>query len=246
MGDKNAGELTQKNNVFQGFKKDFIVKVGEKELVMHYELPSSKQEDWLGLNDEKNRPEKQSFMLDAWNKQFPDNPIDDYDFLTGMTSRSDVVKNWFATKSSEFSYEVQVPLFYKEFVTPQEWAKTQKNVLKINAAVASRQEKINILSKKYKEELDALIKDEEGQFSDMKLQESDVIIYITTLSQSQLPITISMSINKYTPVQGSIPTAKAYARECLIRYKTSLLNLAFKNKLSIDQVKKIVEENAVK
>lgn len=203
---------------------------------------SSSSEDWNVIKDEKYRPNREKFILDAFNKDFPSINIKSGEKVYGLCSRSSILSEWLAKMNLLYSQVEAAPTYYRDNVTTVEYEQASKQIDLLNNLNKEKANELLIANQKYKEQTDNI----ERIYADKaKKLELKGINYILSLKTTDLPLTILLGIENFTPVgiAGS-PSSKTYAREMLVNYKVSLLKYAKAN--PTHDIVEIIEKNKVK
>lgn len=240
--------MAKRNNmkVVKGISKGTvdISKLTEKEVDGQLKtlLPDTDPEKWLGLNDDEFRGDRKIYIENKWNQDHPSMKLTEYDSIIGLCNRSRIASQWLAKVNSEYSNEQQVPIFFTNLISPEKMKELRvKNETisslqfeysdKVREESEAYKTKLNALDNTYKPQLDALVKE-------------DKYLKIANLPSDMLPLTMILAIESYNPKDQAAPTRRAYARECLIRYKVSLLKKLVKDE-NFD-VDKYIDDNSSK
>jgi hypothetical protein len=138
-----------------------------------------------------------------------------------------------------------VPLYLKNKLEPSKFKEISVKIAEINDIIADASKTRQDEAVKYKERLDIINFDEKRKID--SIIRDDNIVEILTLSSERLPISIQLLINRYTPKDTDIDeklAKRSFSRECLISYKTSLIELV-QQKPEI-RISDIIEENRLK
>jgi anion-transporting ArsA/GET3 family ATPase len=207
--------------------------------------PSDRVNDWLVIKQESISYDKDVVLLESYNKNFPYAKVNNYEELTDIVSRSSKLNEWFANESLKYGMAVQVPLYLKNKLEPSQFKEVSRKIAEINDIIANSSKIRQAEAVKYKETLDTINTDEKSQIDN--IIKDDNIVEVLTLSSERLPISIQLLINRYTPKDADIDeklAKKSFSRECLISYKTSLLELV-QQKPEI-KISDVIEENRLK
>lgn len=178
--------------------------------------------DWYAVIEDDMEPDKDKFILNKFNNDFPNSTVDDVSLIYGLASRSKIVREWYALANASFILDVQCPEYYKDAISNSEYEECSLKISMINRNIAEKTKEEQELAEKYKLERLSISnkwsKKNESLVSNTKVR-------IMTLTSEELPVSIQLLIEKYTPSSASDQNAKKrYAKEMLIRYKLLLLN----------------------
>lgn len=208
------------------------------------DLPGNDSDDWNVVMQESIDLNKGEFILDEFKKSFPHIKIKSYEELCRIASRSKALGKWLIQANLDYSLDSNLPLFLKNKIKPAEFAELSKDVRKIKLVVASNSVKRQALAEEYQANLAKLEKDEEENLSHMKKKSK--ILEILTLDSTVLPLSLQLQIDGFDPTLYGLSqeNKRMFAREILIQFKKSLVDLVIANP-EVD-IKKLIEENATK
>lgn len=203
---------------------------GSKVTVM---LPSADSTDWITVKQEIYRPDKDQFVYDRFVASYPNIKLDDSKSLTenvkviyALCSRSEVLNYWLSKVNVEYSLDAGTPTFYKNLVEPTVFMNATKTLTKINDISSAEALELQAAAFEYKEKIKRI----SANFNKERKNKigNDKLLRILTIKSTQLPLSLQMAIENYTPAQDA-PTQRAYAREILIQFKVSLIEEMNKN-----------------
>lgn len=197
--------------------------------------PDVDTDNWTVVKQESLSYDKGSIILSKFNEEFPKIAIDSYELLCKICSRSRSLNEWLITKNLEFSEFSQLPLFLKDKITPKSFQTLQVDIVKLNTTVATFAKKRETLARKYEEDLIKLEREELAEV--VKLKGNNKILKVLSLNSTYLPITIQLAIENYIPTDSLADSRRTYGRECLIQYKSALIDLIINDPdINIDAV----------
>lgn len=221
-------------------KRVFSFNAGENSIDV--EQPDIDFENWTIVQEESISYDKPQFILDEWNKEFPDNQIDSYEKLVAVASRSKAMTLWLIDSNAKYSDYTQLPLFLENLISPKEYVALTTDIIEVNKVVADYSIKRQNLAKDYQQKL-RKNESEEKETLD-KIKSKSKLLQIMTLKQELLPLTLQMAIENYVPSDQTImqESRRVYAREILIKFKKALVQELIKNpKLDVNNVIKMNE-----
>jgi hypothetical protein len=207
------------------------------------EEPSKDESSWTVIEAQSFKIDKGDFILKEFKKDFPNLKIRDADHLVRVVSRSEVLNEWYAKTSLLYADSVQLPLAYKDQLSPIEYKEFFSDTSLYKKNLALETDEIQQLSKTFKEEAQ-IIRDKYKKLNDDIISKNKMYP-ILVLNKNQLPISASIMIEDYTPKTGDITMKRnAYGREVLISYQKSLIK-AVKDKPDID-ILAVIKEMSTK
>jgi hypothetical protein len=207
------------------------------------EEPSKDESSWTVIEAQSFKIDKGDFILKEFKKDFPNLKIRDADHLVRVVSRSEVLNEWYAKTSLLYADSVQLPLAYKDQLSPVEYKEFFSDTSLYKKNLALETDEIQQLSKTFKEEAQN-IRDKYKKLNDDIISKNKMYP-ILVLNKNQLPISASIMIEDYTPKTGDITMKRnAYGREVLISYQKSLIQ-AVKDKPDID-ILAVIKEMSTK
>lgn len=197
--------------------------------------PDLDPDGWTVVKQESLSYDKGSMILSKFNEEFPNLAIDSYELLCKICSRSRSLNEWLITKNLEFSEYSQLPLFLVDKITPASYKTLQVDIVKLNGTVAAFAKKRELLAREYEANLVKLEAEELKEV--VKLKGNNKILKVLALNSTYLPITIQLAIENYIPTDSLADSRRTYGRECLIQYKSALIDLIIDNPdINIDDV----------
>lgn len=195
-------------------------------------------DEWYAVIDENYQPNKDQFILEKFNKDYPKYDIKDIKLLYNLVSRSKNLQEWLAIATAEFILNVECPEYFKEVLTDEEFNKTNKNISQLNKLYSEKSEKEKRLAEDYKNSRIKLDNEYEDKFNNIK---KDNYTKILALKSEELPLEIQMMIEAYTPSNvNDINSKKRYAKELIIKYKLNLLRICKEN--DIKDINVVIKE----
>lgn len=214
------------------------IRIGDLEV----KRPTKDQENWYVIEQQSFTISKEQFILDEFSKDFPHLKIDSFEKFQLVLSRSVKLQEWYAFASLKYTDSIQLPVAYKDLFDPNEYKTYFDDMQRYKSNLASESAEIEKLSSKFNNDL-KIIKDKYKSLND-KIVSENKFYPILTVTGQDLPLSIQIEIEGYTPKTGDITQQRSlYAREMLINYKRSLIELV-KNKPDID-VLSVIESNKV-
>lgn len=202
-----------------------------------------KIDDWIIIKDEKYRPDKDKFILDQFKKDYPHVPVINCQQVYNLGSRSSVIAEWLGRNNVQYSLIQETPTYFRDLVGAESFKNLSNKIQKINKIQLEKAREEEAASIEYKNK----IKEINLKYSSLinKEKEYNKELKVLTLNSTALPLTIQLAIENYVPGDDATsPDKKSFAREMLIRYKQSLINLIKQNpSINIDEV---IDEFAVK
>lgn len=197
-------------------------------------------DSWLIINDELYRPDRSAFILEKFNESFPHIDVkNDAKLIYSLCSRSSSLSEWLAQVNLEYASIQNEPTFYRDYIEPKRYEKVSKELTEYSRKVKLRAEEELKAAEEFRLKMDLINK----KYSNIKFTypESRVISMNTT----ELPLTLQLAIENYTPADDSTPNQRAYARETLINYKLTLIDLINSKDSSFD-INIAIEANKLK
>jgi len=221
-----------------GFNKDNNSEQKEKQYFkgttlqfgnMKIEVEPIKQDfnDWATIKGESYTPDRAEFILDRFKQDFPEHGEVSYDLLMATISRSKPLSRWLAQTNLDYSVSAQVPEYFKDHVEPDEFNKSSKIITQYNKLLAEESQETQAAAAAYQKRIDDINK----KYVALKEKYTrDNLVRILTMQSNELPITLQLAIENYTPeADASAPDKRRYAREMVINYKVSLLKILKEN-----------------
>jgi len=180
-------------------------------------------DNWLIVKDEKYRPDRGVFVLEKFKEDFPEINVDNIDKVYSLCSRSAALNEWLAKVNLSYALIQNEPTFYRDKIEASRYNLVSEELLKNNSILSSKAREELELAADYRSKMDKIkIKYSKIEY---KSKEARVISMNTT----ELPLTLQLAIENYTPASDDSPNRRSYARELLINYKLSLLNVIKEN-----------------
>lgn len=200
--------------------------------------PDSNPENWIIIKEESYRPDKAEFVLNKFRKAYKNIKVRDADQIYSLASRSSQLNEWLAKVNAEYATIEAAPTYFRQYVDADDFSKASNEVARISKVMSDKAKAQAIAASNYQKSL----KDIDNEFSS-KVTTEDKVAKVISLNSTQLPLSIQLAIDNYTPAMSSSPNQKTYARECLINYKVSLLKI-LKNDpdINIDELININKE----
>lgn len=211
----------------------------------------SKIESWTIKESETIISDVEEVIVNEFVKDFPRIKLpegtinEQYTLITKLVSRNSSLLEWYAAKKLVYSESKQLPKYLEGFVNPKEFNKIQEQLTSISDVVKDSVSKRQIASDNYKQKLKAIDDEESKRIGD--IVRDNQVLKILLLDSSKLPLTLSLAIENYTPVDDVDDVAqnkRLYVRETLIQYKIALLKYLKENPNA--DIDKIVNELGLK
>jgi len=192
--------------------------------------PGEKLDDWIVVQEGSVAYDRETAMLSAFKRDFPGlsllgrNEKEQFDYLNKVVSRSSFLREWSNNFGVSYVAAVTLPLYLKEIVTPAEFESSRIILNRCNDIISANNITRDRMADDYKAKLKLL--NESETKSIQQIRASSKIVAVLTIKQEDLPLSIQMAIEGYTPKDPSLDVAssrKKYSRECLIRFKRALL-----------------------
>lgn len=192
----------------------------KKSLVI--DLPDVNPDNWYVVQDERYRPDKDSYIENKFREEWPNVDIKGIEQVYKLASRSTSINIWLAGANAEYSKVANIPTFYKDLVSGDEFKSASDVLTNVGKTESERALKLQEAARTYEanckkinSEADLLIK---NKVSGNKLAQ------ILMIRSNMLPINLSLAIDNFTPIDAEgAPDTRAYARELLVKFKTSLI-----------------------
>jgi hypothetical protein len=194
----------------------------ENKYGINVERPTKDSENWYTIQQESFTIDKKEFVLNKFKEDFPSHNVLDFDQLEKVLTRSSKLQEWYSTVCLLYTDSIQLPLAYKDLISPKEYKEFFKDIQEYKDNLALESKEIEILSKKFSDDIKT-IKNKYKKENDIIIDRNK-IYPIIILNGSDLPLSLQIEIEGYTPKTGDITQQKSlYARELLINYKRSLI-----------------------
>lgn len=205
--------------------------------------PKKDSDNWYVIQQASFTIDKQDFILRKFREDFPNLNVLDYAQFELVLNRSAKLQEWYSITSLLYTDSIQLPVAYKDLFNPSEYQGYFKDMQVYKNNLAKESLEIEKLSSKFKSDVNNIKK----KYFNLNKEIIDKNKYypIITLNGTQLPLSIQIEIEKYTPKDGDITQQKSlYAREYLINYKRFLIEKVKQNP-EID-ILGLIEEMQVK
>lgn len=203
----------------------FIIENGD--LTMNIEV-NTDPDLWLIIQDEKYRPDRGAFILERFIESYPNvNVKGDVTKIYALCSRSAALGEWLAAQNLDYALIQNEPTFYRDIIDQDSYKAVSSELQENSTRGRDRANEELVAARKYKDEMDKI--DKKYSKFKFKLKESRII----NMNSTELPLTLQLAIENYTPSSSDSPNRRAFARELLINYKISLLT-AISDDPSID------------
>lgn len=205
--------------------------------------PGPDQQNWYTIEQQSFTINKEDFILEKFKEDFPKFRIKDFEQFKLVLSRSEKLQDWYSKTSLLYADSIQLPVAFKDEFEPDEYQGYFRDMQKYKETLAKESYDIQKLSEVFDKDL---VKIKEKYRNDLeKIVNSNKLYPILTLKSIEMPLSIQIEIENYTPKTGDVTNQKTlYAREMLISYQKALIDLV-KNKPEIDIIQ-VIEENKVK
>jgi len=208
-----------------------------------YKRPAKNSDNWYTIQQESFTIDKKEFILNKFKEDFPNLTISDYNQFELVLNRSSKLQEWYSIISILYTDSIQLPVAYKDLFEPEEYKGYFKDMQDYKSNLAKESAEIEELSKEFDEKLKVI--KERYKNKNNQIISQNKYYPIITLNGNDLPISIQIEIESYTPKTGEITQQKSlYSRECLINYKRSLIELVKRNP-EVD-ILEVIEEMKIK
>lgn len=203
--------------------------------LVNIDIPVADEKEWFITKSQKISITKDAFMLRAFNEDFPQFSVKDFSDLVSLVSRSVALQDWFALQSANFIRTIELPGFLSDVVKPEKYNSIKESLSSYNKALAEEGKQIKALSEKFDEDLKRIKNNTSKVVSSIL---SDPIVRVLTMKTSEMPISLQIKINNYTPKTDDVTQSRdRYAQEMLFSYQRSLVKLiGDKPNVNIDSV----------
>jgi len=189
-------------------------------------LPEQDANNWTTIAELKYRPDRDKFILDAFRKDYPNLTVADADQVYRLASRSTAIRDWLVNTNVKYAQTATEPSYLHNIVKPEDYEKAAANIQDLNDIERERAEKLQKAASDYKEKVDNINKECDNKVTNKV--GNDKLIKILTLKTNELPVSIALAIDNFTPptVTSVGPVAidsKSYGREMLVQYKIALI-----------------------
>lgn len=201
--------------------------------------PDKNPDKWIIIKEESYRPDKADFVLNKFRSTYKNINVRDADQIYSLASRSSQLNEWLAKTNAEYSIIEAAPTYFRQYVDASDFSKASDEVVRISRMLSEKAMAQAEAAAAYQRALKLI----DNEYSN-KTATNDKVAKIISLNTTQLPLTIQLAIDNYTPAISSSPNQRTYARECLINYKITLLKIIKKDP-DID-VDKLIDDNKEK
>lgn len=200
-------------------------------------------DNWYIIKSESYIPNRDEYILKKFKNDFPNVPIgDQVQLIYNLASRNKAINEWLAITNSFYADEATMPLYLKDLVEPSVFKSTQQSITEYNKVVKQEADERLQASIDYKNKLEQIDRKYEKLKEKVK---SNKLLRILTLASNELPLTLNLSIETYSPADvTSSPDKKVYARELLTNYKIHLIKILKQNP-DVD-IETLIKNNLVK
>lgn len=207
-----------------------------------FPYPDIDSSKWYISKEDFDKTLKKKTILDYYNSEFPKNKLKDADDVYKIASRSKLVASRLAAWNAAYSLQVSIPSFFRDVIKPSDYEEASNIVSKLSESSKIRNDSIA----KAVNEFNEAVREAEEIFNNIKYEsiKNNKFASIILLNQNDLPLSIILSIEKYSPLSSNSPDQKAYARESLILYQKYLIQKVNDNP-SID-INAIIDSNRSK
>lgn len=204
---------------------DIVISTSQGDIVVK-SVPTQ-VDQWYTISDTAYRPDKDKFVLDNFNKDYPNINLtgsdeDKVKRVYALASRSAKLNEWLAGVNVLYSQTETTPTFYRDEVTPQEYEVLSSKAQQLSKIASERASAELAAAQNYA----AVLSNIDATFNKRRSETmgNDKVLKVITLNSTSLPLTAQMAIENFVPAAGGTsPDKKTYAREMLIRFKLALL-----------------------
>lgn len=199
------------------------------------DIPQSDEKSWFITNSQSISVPKDVFMLDAFKRDFPQFDIKDFKTFTSILSRSVALQDWYSIQSGNFIRTIELPSFLSEVLTPMKYNSIKGSLSSYNKVLSTEGKAIKELSDKYDSDIKKI---KENTSKSILSIISDPVVRVLIMNSSEMPISLQIKIEDYTPKTEDITQSRdRYAQELLHNYQRSLIKLiSEKPDVNIDSV----------
>jgi len=183
--------------------------------------PAPDSDNWFVTSSESVSVSKEVYMMDAYRRDFPNGPIKDFQTLSRIVSRSAALQDWYARNSASYIDYVAVPTYASDVLSPSRFKGVCDSLKEFNKALSIEGKEVLEASRIFNAAVEAA-RNKRKRATD-KLT-ADKVVRVLTMNSSELPITMQLAIEGFTPKTDDQEQSKdKYARELLYIFKRSLL-----------------------
>lgn len=203
-------------------------------------------EKWFISKEEAYQPDKDAFIEERFKKDHPIIKGANADTIYALCSRSSTLANWLASVNVEYAQSAALPSFYSDLVTPSDYKVTMEVITGINKVEAERAKELQKAAIAYREAIKTINVEKDAEVKKIRDTAGTIAtpLEIILMNTTKLPLTLQLAIENYTPKDRKAPSRRAYAREVLINYKRTLLDIWVKDKKF--NISKAIDELASK
>lgn len=192
-----------------------------KEIII--DKPSPDEQNWYTTESESFGIDKNVFVIESYNNDFPGYYIDNIEMLLNVISRSKALQKWYADCSAKYSQAAMLPSYLKQVVEPIKYKQISNKISKYNQILKKESDELEKESVIYKEKCRKI---SENNRKELDLIKADKLVSIVTMNTTSLPISMQIDIEKYTPKDGDIAQQRRkYARELLMCFQKQLATI---------------------
>lgn len=181
---------------------------------------SESNSDWLFVKDEKYRPDRGEFILDRFLIDYPNIDVKrDINLVYSLCSRSSSLGEWLALQNLDYALIQDEPTYYRDVVSADKYELISAELKSISLRQSNRAKEESEAASRYKERISEIAK--KYSTAPIKIKEARVI----SMNSTELPLTLQLAIENFTPAANDNPNRRAFARELLINYKLALLKI---------------------
>lgn len=212
-----------------------IIQIGEVEI----QQPSKREADWYVIKQQSFKINKEQYILKQLEKDYPHIKVVDYNQFNNLLSRSKKLQEWYSLVNIMYADSVQLPVAFKEMFEPDEYQRYFDDLQSYKKSLADESTMVEIKTREFNNDLNDLRKEYQNERNE--IVNKNKYYPILTMTKQQLPLTIQLQIENYSPKDGDITQRRdQYAQEMLISYKKALIQKV-KNNPELDIIKLIDE-----
>lgn len=205
--------------------------------------PAKNKDGWYTIQQQSFTIDKGSFLVNEFNRDFPNFKCKDIEQLNDIVSRSSGLKDWFRCASLKFVDSIQLPVSLKDRIDPSEYQTYFEDMQAIKNNLALKSAEIEKASLIFNKRINSITKEYEDKNKVIKSRNK--IYSILTLTKEDLPLTLQFEINGYSPkVDDIVKERSSYGSELLVEYQRVLIDRLNEDpEVDIDQ---LINENRLK
>lgn len=219
-----------RNIILESMGKEFLVDLNGIDDV----------KNWNVIEDESYVLPKSEFIVSKCREVFPHLDLD-YTQIISLSSRNKTIRDFLSNANLEFISAVKVPKSLSDIISPSEFSSIEYGTRRYNEVLVNESKELFKLSEDYK------AKNREIRNRYQKLRDKETanpIVKVLTLTLDDLPVSLSLLIDNYSPSDETAPNARRYGRELLLRYQKSLIKTIKEEK--IENVDNLLSELSAK